>query len=537
MGVQGLSGLIENQRDIHRDVRFRTSRLLIDGSNLSHLLYYSSGLDQNHGGEYAAFEDLVERFVSALRSCRIAPYVLMDGGSDFTDRKLETVTSRAEDRIKRAHQAAESGRQKNILPGLIKWVFRQTLVRLEVPVAQCFGEADQEIAALAKEWKCPVLSNDSDFFIFNLPAGILPISHFRWKAVRQSGSRSYIPCKRYQSTSFCSFFRIRLQLLPVFAVLAGNDYVKQQQINWTQFAPAGTKAPRLEGLLCWLRGFQQPQKALKAAVRLLGNLSKTSKAEVRRSLDLGLKEYQVPPSCLQKFFTHGEAPEFPVVEELCPGLRGVAELVPDWMRLPLTQARLIGDVLDVLLLHRVSLSIAVEHKDLPSSNLTSGPLRQVMYGLLLSGGRRPQVEERDRDGLQPKFTPVTPTYSQDPEQLNLSCLHEADPSQRLQVLLEALGVTQDHLRDLPPQLQLPVAVTCYWLQRAQPAPGERLVEALLLGMSRGDAPRSRTAVGCSRQKPDVCDAHAFNQWQACLKDTLHLNQLLGFPLPEPHIAR
>lgn len=36
---------------------------------------------------------------------------------------------------------------------------------------------------------------------------------------------------------------------------------------------------------------------------------------------------------------------------------------------------------------------------------------------------------------------------------------------------------------------------------------------------------------------DMDVAHSFNQWQLCLKDSIHLNQLLGYPLPEPQIAR
>ncbi|XP_056143058.1 protein asteroid homolog 1-like [Lampris incognitus] len=35
---------------------------------------------------------------------------------------------------------------------------------------------------------------------------------------------------------------------------------------------------------------------------------------------------------------------------------------------------------------------------------------------------------------------------------------------------------------------------------------------------------------------DLGVAHAYNQWQACLKDAIHLNQLLGLPLKEPQIA-
>ncbi|MEQ2216545.1 hypothetical protein XENOCAPTIV_017960, partial [Xenoophorus captivus] len=39
------------------------------------------------------------------------------------------------------------------------------------------------------------------------------------------------------------------------------------------------------------------------------------------------------------------------------------------------------------------------------------------------------------------------------------------------------------------------------------------------------------------QKLDRNVAHAFKQWQACLKDSIRLNQLLGHPLTEPDVAR
>ncbi|XP_072249566.1 single-strand DNA endonuclease ASTE1 [Leuresthes tenuis] len=539
MGVTGLASLLDARSRVYREAEFCRSRLVIDGCNLVYLLYFRSGLDQNHGGEYAAFEEETERFIAALRTCGITPYVVLDGGSDQTDKKLETVTQRAEQRIHKAHQAALSGRQENILPQLARYVFRQTLARLEVPVAQCFAEADQEIAALATEWSCPVLSNDSDFYIFNLPAGLLPISHFRWQEATQSGSRSYIPCRRYYASSFCVFFGIQRQLLPTFATLAGNDYVKLKGISWAQFAPAGSeRTSRLEGLLCWLRAFQQPQDAIEAALGLMGNLSETSEKEVLQTLYRGMEEYKLGPSTLRKFFIHGVAPLFPAVgEDLA--------LIPPWTRLPLTQARLTSDILDVLLLQRLSLRTAVDHADLPSCNLTSRPLRQLMYGLLLGRGGPQQVVERDRDGLRLTFIPVKPSFSSLTEQISLSSLPEMEPSERLQVLLEALGVTEDSLRLLGPELKLPVAATCYWLQRAEPPPDQRLLKALLLGMSSGERVRTRAALQAERnlsskansciQRADV--THAINQWQACLTDSMKLNQLLGRPLPEPEIAR
>ncbi|XP_069393330.1 single-strand DNA endonuclease ASTE1 [Paralichthys olivaceus] len=535
MGVRGLSSLLETHGRIYREVEFQRRRLVIDGCNLLFSLYLLSGVDQNHGGDYAAFEEEIEKFVAALRLCGIKPYMVMDGGADYTNKKLETLKQRAVDRIRKCHEAAVEGTRKRVLPQWGKMVFMQTLDRLEVPLAQCYGEADEQIAALASEWQCPVLSNDSDFFIFNLPAGLLPISHFRWKAVERSASRCYIPCKSFNRSSLCIFFNIQPQLLPTFATLAGNDYVKldrtESPIRWAQFdQPGGEKPSRLRGLLTWLRGFLTPQEALEAALGLMGNLSSQRKAEVLQSLTLGVEMYQVPPSSLKKFFIHGIAPLFPAVQ--------VAARVPDWMRRPLTQARLSSDILDILLLHRKSLIMPVDHRDMPSAHLTSRPIRQLIYRLLLGGDTRLQVEEWDRDGLQLKFILVPPDVSSVAQRLELHSLNKAELSERLQVILQASKVTEASLSRLPPQLRLPVAVTCFWLQNAQPAPDETLLKSLLLWLSDGDALR-HGAVLHQHQEPklDLNVAHALNQWQVCLKDSVQLNELLSCPLPDQHIAR
>lgn len=529
---------LDTHRQIYRDVRFMKRPLVIDGNNLIHKLYFDSGLDQNHGGEYAAFEGLIEKFIAALRACEIAPYVVLDGGSDYTDKKFETAMKRAEDRIRKSHHAAMSGEKENLLPQMALLVLRQTLFWLKVPMARCFAEADQEIASLAREWRCPVLSDDSDFYIFDLPGGLLPISHFQWKEVKQSGSQSYIPCKSYNISSFCVWFDIQRQLLPTFAALAGNDYVRRQKmdlaVNCTESSSAaGSYTTRyLEGLIRWLRGFEQPHEALEAALGLMGELSKEKKQQVLQDLELGKDEYKLPPSILKRFFMHGTAPPFPAVEE-------VAGRVPDWTRLPLTQGCLTTDILDVLLLHRMTFRLPVDPVNMPSAHLTSRPLRQVMYGLLLGRGTQLHVDEFDRDGQHMKFIPVQPTFKGVAKQLKLDSLDKADRSQCLQVLLEALGVNQAFLSQLPPHLHLPVAVTCYWFQKAQPTPDVGLLKALLLGLSNGDALRKRTAVQNQHNnlKLHVTVGHAFNQWQACLKYSIHLNQLLGWPLPEPRLAR
>ncbi|KAM4600397.1 single-strand DNA endonuclease ASTE1-like [Polymixia lowei] len=534
MGVQGLFTFIEGNSQIYQDIHFRNSKLVVDGCNLIYLLYFDAGLDLRHGGEYDAFEDLLRKFVKALRDSGIELYVVLDGGTDSSERKFETLRKRAEDRIQKAHNAA-MGQEERILPLLAKAVFKQTLAKLNVSLAQCFGEADQEIASLASELRCPVLSNDSDFYVFDLPAGFLPISHFQWKAVSHRGNQTFIPCKRYTTSSFCTFFKIERRLLPVFSAVAGNDYVKLREmglmVRWEEYAPADRgKMSRLEGLLRWLRDFQQPEDVLRMLPDLLGQLSGQKLAEVRDGLSLGMEGYQLPPSSLHSFFSDGTAP--PLLPEAC----GV---VPDWARLPLTQARLTSDILDVLLLNSMPLSTAVDHRDLLSANLTSRPIRQVIYGLLLGVRKRVRVQEIDREGLRLVSILVRPVLRGGAQQLKLDSLHEAEPSVRLRVCLETLGVNETTLTGLPAHLRLPVAVTRYWLQKASPRPDPKLVQALLLGMVDGEIRRQREATRGLTQytgKIDLGVAHSCNQWQTSLKDAIHLNQLLGFPLPEPQIA-
>ncbi|XP_072317639.1 single-strand DNA endonuclease ASTE1-like, partial [Eucyclogobius newberryi] len=492
--------------------------------------------DQTHGGEYRAFEDLLEKFFGALQDCYIAPYVVFDGCSD---KKLETEKERTEQRIREAHHRAETGKvnNKNILPTLIWEVFRQTLDRLKVPLVRSYTEADPQVAALAHEWICPVLSNDSDFFIFHMKGGFLPTAQFRWQQVVQRGAHKYIPCQRYFSSRFCEVNKLRLQLLPVFAVLAGNDCVR---IPTPRNATTGNN--RLDSLLQWIRSLnlEDPLEVIQAALR-----DTPQQQELRRRQEAAA-HYSLPLSPLSAFFCEGTTPPLP------PQMAGV---VPDWMRVPLTKAQFSSDFLDVVNFQRVGLSVVVDHKDKPSANEVSLPLRRVLYGLLLGPDTSLRVEERDRHGLNVKYTHVQPeapvgrkTFSimtlEQVVRLKLSVFckwwkaPQETEDQRRQVLLDALGLNRQFLSSLPSHLShlaLPLAATCYWLKEATPP--KSLLKALLIGWCKGDELRSEAAQDPDVQRPlDLDWCHQLNQWQSCFRDSFLLNQLLGEPLPQPTIA-
>uniref|UniRef100_A0A3Q2E642 Uncharacterized protein n=1 Tax=Cyprinodon variegatus TaxID=28743 RepID=A0A3Q2E642_CYPVA len=461
-----------------------------DQSNLFVLGLFLPGLDQNHGGEYDAYENLIETFITALRTCEISPFVVLDGGSVIS--KAKTAVKRAKNRIHKSNRASMSGEHKDILPKLADIVFRQKLAQLQVPVAQSVSESDQEIAALAAEWQCPVLSNDSDFYIVDLPKGFLPFSDFQWK---QSGSLSCIPCRRYKSSRFCDSFRLQPQLLPTFAALAGNDYIEREEINWDQ--PGTEPHGRLGGLLHWLKRYQEPEEALEAALDLRREPNE-KKEEVLQSLHLGMEAYQLRPSSLRRFFRHDEPPEFP------------------------------AQVMKSLFLNP-----AVDRG--AGVNEISRPIRQVMYGLLFGGEKLVHVEEFDKNEENELISiEVKPEFTKTSKRLHLETLPEVMLHlYRLQVLLETLGVTEESLSLLPPELKLPAAVTCYWFLKAQPTPDFTELEALLLGMCIKNTPTSTAGNWNQSASSEQNVVPAFKQWQTCLQDSIRLNQLLCFPLDEP----
>ncbi|XP_013770119.1 protein asteroid homolog 1-like [Pundamilia nyererei] len=176
-----------------------------------------------------------------------------------------------------------------------------------------------------------------------------------------------------------------------------------------------------------------------------------------------------------------------------------------------------------------------------SSYTTAYPIRQYFYGLL-TGGQMCTEYDRDREEIKDKRVPSIG------KQLQLEHLHKAPEGLRRRVFEEALQVQTSALENIPDQLKLPVCVTVFWFKRLQHHPKPETVHclhALLLGfVCDRDGPedeferKMKTLKDAAiRRKWQPRVAHAFSQWLCCMRQSLHLNQLLCSPLPEPQCAR
>ncbi|XP_007438593.1 protein asteroid homolog 1 [Python bivittatus] len=575
MGINGLMSYVGEHSEFFVDLQLRNTNVIIDGNNLYHRLYFDSNLDIRRGGDYDSFTDIIRLFFESLAACNIQPYVVLDGGSDASDKKLTTLKERAFEKIQAANSLSCGG-GGSVLPLLVREVFKQILTKLQVPFVQSFSEADRDIVSLANHLNCPVLTLDSDFCIFDLQAGYCPLNYFQWRNLcRCKDSQDcYIPTRCFSLERFCRHFsNMNKTLLPLFAVMSGNDYINLPAIEMffsKIHLPIGKsrqrsrKHDRIQGLLNWLSRFADLGEAME---NVLKYLKKHEKEEIRQLLSSFMEEYEPSNVNLKDFFQSGvyESEELKKLK------------LPQWIGASLIKGHLPPFVSDALILRRTILHVQVENIRRGSAHTTALPIRQVIYWLLQNTSPSslspslnkqptsfpPVFHEFDRfqKSLKKSSVQVAELAQKFPDsRYALATLNEVPIADRLLLLWETLGVTASILEPVPCLLQLPMAVTCYWTRCSEPKVTLQHIRALLLGIIFGELDKmlhipdpqvSHAEVNKivhdqflkwkEKKSPkdalELDAAHTFCQWQCCLQAGLYLNQLLCSPLPEPDLTR
>lgn len=258
MGVFGLTSYIsKNESEFLKDHKLHNCSILIDGNAAASLIYsHYTKCIHAFGGDYDKFAYCVKEFVALLRKCNIYACFIFDGG--YEKRKLKTVVDRLKLNIGICSQFKNKYRESKCFPLLLRDVFKDVLRSINVPVIQCNFEADQELVVLARILNCPVISNDSDFYISNVT--YIPFSSLELKAYRFSKKikdKYYIRCKLYQLDQFLNKFDglHDKSLLPLISCVLGNDYIPPHTFKHFLGIGYSFKLPkRMEKTLQWLRG-------------------------------------------------------------------------------------------------------------------------------------------------------------------------------------------------------------------------------------------------------------------------------------------
>ena len=118
-------------------------------------------------------------------------------------------------------------REQNQLPVLFREQFMSILGKLKIDVRVARGEADPMVASLAKQEGACVLAWDSDYHLYDLPEGYVPLRHL-------DRDKLHGPLYRMRDV----FSELDASGAGLFAAVVGYDYIsfEQLEVRWNIFA-------------------------------------------------------------------------------------------------------------------------------------------------------------------------------------------------------------------------------------------------------------------------------------------------------------
>ena len=219
MGIQNLTSFVNSHFTGWRLTELK-GRLVVDGHSLKHIL---NKQDWSHGGQFYQYGGAVRGFYRSLQRSGITPVVILDG-IDRAD-KLKTIVKRKKQRIKFIHDSMTKRKRSreisgnSVCPSLAVEVYIQVLTDLNIEFAVVDGEADDVVVELASFYKCPVLSNDSDFFLCRIAGGYIPVE-------RLYNNNNPIIAELYKYEDFCAQFQFQGESSRlIIPALVGNDKI------------------------------------------------------------------------------------------------------------------------------------------------------------------------------------------------------------------------------------------------------------------------------------------------------------------------
>jgi len=431
--------------------------VIIDGDNLRFALYkWCPGLNHCFGGDYDKYYRYVKQFFSHLLSCGVIPSIVCDGGYDKSDQKLATVMNRLSDQTKNAVACNSVSQSKlQVFPCFGKDVFMEVLKDLDIDVRQCSYEADEVIAQLAMKEKCPVISNDSDFYIFNVK--FISLDSLDLESLGQVKS---INCKLFNREKMLSYYGLySLDLLHLFASLMGNDYIPPQvfeKIFINIKLPKKTKDAserhrKIKGLLLYLSKERCAKQALN---KLLGYFLENERKKLKEKVLHSVNIYNGAIVCdivSTEFSSHENQP------------------LPPWFVSEYHSAYLPNWLLSVVANRKYFLPTMVEQKDKPSIHLDFAEIHQVLINILTSVDENcdsVKVYARIKSSFNLCLSLKPDINSKD---INLNELRSSSVEERRNILKKILApnMLEEDLSNVPDNLQLFTMVLDYWSQKSK----------------------------------------------------------------------
>ncbi|CAC5419094.1 unnamed protein product [Mytilus coruscus] len=216
MGVSSIIVLAKKNPSFWRACLFRDIELVIDGNCLFHFLYKYLNIDTI--GNFSEYGEKLEIFFIWLINRRITPYLVSNGAYAIDDKKIQRAKSNAQHRIYNPEEHT---------PILAKITLIYILDKLGIQYIKCDFEAARDIQRLANDLKCPVLSRDSDFFIFDVHFGYKPFDSLPLSSIFESTDDHLFEIKVYVIENLWKKFPYLRSNMALLATALGNDYLSK----------------------------------------------------------------------------------------------------------------------------------------------------------------------------------------------------------------------------------------------------------------------------------------------------------------------
>ncbi|KAL7749031.1 hypothetical protein RI367_005681 [Sorochytrium milnesiophthora] len=314
MGVQGLTSYVARRPQLGTEtVLSPGTKLVIDVMAWIHQLYFDH-VEWLLSGNTRQFQDLLKAQLTELSTNRVATVVcyVYDGARNHGGKlnvKFHRDEARVEGCMDAARQLSNNGpfelvagklhprRQFGdpVLPSSTFDTALQLMKAMNLPVQVAADEADGLIASIARRKGAIVISRDSDFFIFDVPAGYISIDTWTWYTDWSGGF--HMQGTLHRQSRIARHLGLSPVLMPLLATLLGNDNVPRDnalaRYIYNQADGRLTADERIEHLAKFLAKYNRvinPNKAIESIAQLAGfatvNGSSTSALRTNPKSDL-----------------------------------------------------------------------------------------------------------------------------------------------------------------------------------------------------------------------------------------------------------
>ena len=393
MGVSGLTTYIDNNNFLLTDYKLKDSTLVIDGNNFYHFIYYLYQVSHVYGGDYKQFSKICFKFFESLSSCKVTPIVVFDGAYDLTNVKFKSAVTRAGKKLIAANSVAH-GEFDRVLPLLTHEVFINVLNDLNIKHVTSNFEADNHTASLAAFLNCPVLTNDSDFFVCDLPGGVILLDYLNVALRKDLDGSFYMKTQIFKVQKLVDHMKLtNASFVSLFATILGNEIVDRSifenfltKITSKKFAnkKLGRHYGKITGLFNWL----SDKKTLEGAINdIINECHSGIKEKVCGLIHASISFYSITPSYLQDIisnYEHFKKKNIDLKEKM---VNKYGEECPKWLQGNLTRGVVSPRVLNLWVSQKIILQPMVQLSSHKSSHLASRTIRIFIHVLLRSGNQ------------------------------------------------------------------------------------------------------------------------------------------------------